>query len=347
MADIQSQFVQFHEAIKLNNFEENVVLREKRDLILDKLRTNLGKDFDDKGQKPPTFTTRNQGSYAMGTGVKPLYGDYDIDVAVIFNIDKSAYPDPTKVKQWVVDALRGHNVEMKRPCVTVQYQRKGEPIYHLDLPIYSAGDQNADGKTYLAKGFPGSASENKRWEPSDFVALCEKINNRFEGSDREQFRRVIRCLKRWKDHRFPSSGNAAPVGIGVTIAAYNWFEPKVQSLFSGKPDDLGALLHLVRRVLEQFQTTWTGEGFVSRLKLSMPVEPWDNPFDRMSDKQMSNLESRLKELRDGLADAQRRVDPVEAAKLMREHFGDDFPVPEPKDTGSRGGSSIVSSGRSA
>jgi len=66
---LQSPFMKFHEAILLKRFDENAELREKRDRILKRLRDNLS----------VTFEPFNQGSYSMGTGIKPLDGDYDID----------------------------------------------------------------------------------------------------------------------------------------------------------------------------------------------------------------------------------------------------------------------------
>ncbi|MGL4884489.1 MAG: cyclic GMP-AMP synthase DncV-like nucleotidyltransferase, partial [Waterburya sp.] len=81
------------------------------------------------------YETFPQGSYDLGTGNKPLNGDYDIDVGIIIKISKDDYPDPVKVKKWIYDALYGHtnSVEIRRPCVTVFYQKDGEDIYHVDL----------------------------------------------------------------------------------------------------------------------------------------------------------------------------------------------------------------------
>lgn len=41
MADIQRQFIQFDDAIRLRHFDENAALREKRDAVLDRLRDDL------------------------------------------------------------------------------------------------------------------------------------------------------------------------------------------------------------------------------------------------------------------------------------------------------------------
>ena len=131
MVNVQSEFLTFHDKIKLS--EENQELRNKRDILLNKLRKNIS-------DKAASFTTFNQGSYAMGTGIKPDDGDFDIDVGLKFDIDHDDYSDPVQVKQWVKDALDGHtkSVKIRRSCVTVTYQKDKEPIYHVDFAVYAA-----------------------------------------------------------------------------------------------------------------------------------------------------------------------------------------------------------------
>lgn len=57
MVNVQSEFNTFHDEIKLS--EENQELRDKRDILLNKLRKNIS-------DEAASFTTFNQGSYAMG-----------------------------------------------------------------------------------------------------------------------------------------------------------------------------------------------------------------------------------------------------------------------------------------
>ncbi|NOZ79299.1 MAG: hypothetical protein GXP48_09025 [Acidobacteria bacterium] len=80
LADVQQQF---NENIRLKQYSENEVPRKKRDIVLDKLKTGLQRVFEGKEEPPSRYRTFNQGSYKLGTGVKPLDGDYDIDVACI------------------------------------------------------------------------------------------------------------------------------------------------------------------------------------------------------------------------------------------------------------------------
>ena len=165
MVNLQSEFITFHDAIKLDS--ENEILREKRDILLNKLKEKISDDAT-------SYTHFNQGSYAMGTGIKPNDGDYDIDVGLKFDIDHDDYEDPVVVKKWIKDALDGHTkkVEIRRPCVTVTYQEDGEPAYHVDFAVYAAN--NNDGKLYIAKGKENSASDKRYWEESDPQELMIK-----------------------------------------------------------------------------------------------------------------------------------------------------------------------------
>lgn len=336
MAKLQPYFIDFHKTIRLS-FEDSAVLREKRDIVLRKLKTNLKKNFEDRGETPPTFKNFDQGSYAMGTGTKPLVGDYDIDVAIVFSVAADAYPDPVEVKKWVHDALDGHtrSVKVRQPCVTVFYQADDAPIYHVDLAIYSSSDYNDDGKTYLARGRLGSSEENRVWEINDPKELKRLITERFSGEDRKQFRRIVRYLKRWRNVKFSSAGNASPLGIGMTVAAYKWFVPnRTHDIFAAdaKYHDHEALLDFVNTMLANFRSVDRDGEVVERLEVELPVEPYNDLFAKMTDQQMATFKERLTALRDALDEALRMADPVEACKLLRKYFGEDFPVPEKEET---------------
>lgn len=309
MATLQSNFRRFHQAIKLDRFDEEATLREKRDRVLDRIRAG--------GLR---FEWFNQGSYEMGTGVVPVNGDYDIDVGLI--LPGSTSQDPVAVKQSVYDAVKAHTtrVEFRRPCITVYYQRAGEAIYHVDLPVYV---RDAYGRLHLATGKQNSGADQRRWIHSEPVQLCKAVWERWSGEDGAQFRRVIQYLKRWRDERFPTEGNAAPVGVGLTLAAYHWFQPgKTWTGWSADYDDLGATRTVVSALLGAFQQTWGGSGFVRRANLRLPVQPGNDVFERMTDQQMVEFEQRLAALRDALDAAARSGD----GTGLRRVFGSAFPA---------------------
>ena len=326
---------------------------EKRDIILNKLKKRLKTIFEEKNKSVPTYNTFNQGSYAMGTGVIPLNSDFDIDVGVSFCIKKDDYPNPVEVKQWVLDSLDDHtkNVELRRSCVTVYYHKDDEPVYHVDLAVYSDESSNTDGKKYLAKGKQNSSDDNKFWEISEPQKLAEAIDNKYSGDDKTQFIRVIRYLKRWKDFKFSSNGNASPIGIGLTISTYQWFIPQkdlMDALANNyKFNDLQATKTVVNGMLSNFRYYQEGAETTERLKVYLPVEPQSELFKNMTNNQMSNLKEKLNELLNALTSAAKETDPQKACKTLQNVFGDDFPVPDKPDTAQKKSPAIATASASA
>jgi hypothetical protein len=349
VASVQKQFEAFHDTIKLKQFAENQTLRERRDIIRDKLEERLPEVFEQHGEECPTFYFRDQGSYEMRTGTKPLDGDYDIDQGLYFEVSMTSYPDPVVLKERVYEALVGHtkDVQIRRSCVTVFYQCDGESIYHVDLAVYSSGLQNADGKSRLAKGRENSGEAFRIWEVSSPQTLADTIWARFDGNDRRQFRRIVRYLKRWRDENFPKGGNAAPLGIGLTIATYDHLQPTYTDVVAGKADDLTALRKLVRAILGRFISVWDSneQQWVRRLNVTLPVEPWNDLFEQMTNHQMATFEDKLKTLQEALDAAANEIAPEEACKKLQKVFGDDFPIPEKTETAKRHLPAIVSSSR--
>lgn len=325
MANVQTYFNKFDTTIR-RSYDGHSILREKRDLLLQDLREGLQKNFQNTGVKVPKFKPFNQGSYAIGTGIEPLPGeDYDIDVGLIFHLSKDQ-DSSVQVKQWVYEALHTGNrtVEYKRPCVRVQYHRAGGVLYHVDFAIYSENSSNWNNQIYLAKGFLGSKPEDQIWEVAEPKKLIDTFQQKFQDQkDQDQFKRVIRFLKRWKDVNFSASGNGRPTGIAITACALNWFQRGVRyELSDGKYyyDDLTALKDLAQAIINQFP--WMG-----RMSVKLPVTPYNDLFKKMSDRQMQNFKSRLEAFRDSLSQVERTVEPLTACQLLQKVFGNDFPTP--------------------
>lgn len=345
--------LQFHDAIKLGRYKENATLREKRKRVLDRLDAGLKKLFEEKNLPVPEYEPIDQGSYEMDTGVKPLDSDYDIDVGLHFKIFKHDNPDPVIVKEWVYNALYGHTqrVEIRRPCVTVFYHQDDEPIYHVDLAIYSSS--NVDGKIYLAKGKQNSSAAYRIWEEADPQGLITQIENQFtDAEEAAQFRRTIRYLKRWKDLKFSSEGNAAPIGIGITVAAAHWFSPKWRlDIFSNqkKFDDLDALSCFVQDMIGRFHPKIVNGIRYERLEVKLPVMPYCDLFEEMTDVQMTSFKEKLVALWKTIYEAQEATaDPIKACTLLHEEqFGDDFPIPSRSSSGQKRPPAIVTSSSSA
>lgn len=334
MAAIQSQFDQFHAAIKLGESDEKANLRAKRDTLINALTARLPDDV-------PKFEYFHQGSYSMHTGVRPLDGNYDIDIGIVFDCTRDAYSDPVELKKKVRDALNtnGRTVNIRRPCVTVNYMRDGAIDYHVDLAIYA---KRSDGLLDLAKGKEHSTPENRVWEQSDPEQLTELICSRFEGEDVKQYRRCIRYLKRWRHVRFSSGG---PLSIALTVAAYLWFQPYRTT--AGTMIDIVALLDWTNAILQRFSYKLTDEGFYPRLTVELPTTPYADLMQGMTKVQMENFKAELEALRDALQAAYEETLPEEAAKKLVKVFGDEFPVPSKSSTAKAVTASFIGTGNSA
>lgn len=324
MPVFQAQFLRFHQAIKLNNADENAILRDKRDAVIERMRRRLERSFEHF----------HQGSYAMGTGCVPLDGDYDIDVGIVFFGSAHERPDPVVVKRWVRDAVNGHTAtpaKWMRHCVRVQYIQAGSPIYHVDLAVYWQDIErdywSADprrGAMYLAVGKEGAQGSDKEWQRAEPKTLRDKIAEYGQpGAERDQFKRVIRYLKRWRQVHFSSSGNASPVGIGLSVCALQWFRSNAAyGSTDATVDDLSALHSLVASMRSNFALAYRNSGFARRLQVKLPTEPRLDVFRKMSDPQMEQFEQQLGEL-DGLLQSAATSG---EAKYLRRAFGDDFPA---------------------
>lgn len=333
---IQSYFEKFHANIKLDEDDEKARLREKRDTLLRSLKANLATEV-------PAFEDFHQGSYSMHTGIVPLDGNYDIDVGLVFDCPRSAYPDPVTLKRLVRDALNTHGrtIDIRRPCVTVNYIRDGKPEYHVDLAIYAKGN---DDTLYLAKGKENSDVSKRIWEQANPKDLTRLIRETFdEENERAQYRRCIRYIKRWRDQQFASGG--APLSIALTVAAMHWFKPRFE--VSGKASDLLALLDLAKEMVNQFRGTSSTEGWHHRLSVMLPVTPFNDLMECMTKTQMTKLKVKLETLHNALEEAYDESLPEEACKMMRNQFGGDFPIPEKAQTAKAVAAPYISAGTSA
>ena len=171
----------------------------------------------------------------------------------------------------------------------------------------------------------GSQPENQVWEATEPNGLIEIFRQKFPNQgDQDQFRRVIRFLKRWKDRNFSAVGNQRPTGIAMTACAMNWFQAEISYNFhNGKLyyDDLKALKNLAGSILNQFDLG-------NRISVYLSVPPYNDLFEKMSAQQMQNFKIKLA----GLISV--NLNRVEGASntflaccALQDVFGDDFPLP--------------------
>lgn len=322
MADLQNYFERFHENIRLT-FDDNDLLRKRRDVVLRDLKAGLKKLFSPN--KAPVFTYFNQGSYALGTGVAPVDGDYDIDVGIVFKLNKEDV-SPLQIKSWVYEALNTKNrtVYFMRPCVRVQYHQNDYETFHIDLAVYTEEEDPKTGKRsfFLAKCLPKSGKDHIIWEESDPFELLHLLRKRFNDTDdNRQFRRVVRYLKRWNELNFNSEGHAKPRGIAITALAYRLFKPvKTYNSQDEKYyyNDLKATRNFVVSIINSFSFIF------NNISITLPVKPHSDLFAKMTKNQKLDFKDKLKNLKEVIDSAIRSKNVENAYYDLTEEFGDDF-----------------------
>lgn len=338
MASLQKQYEKFHGLIKLGKYEEEDSLREKRDLLIDTLKENL-KKIDSNPQYVDHF---NQGSYALGTAIKPKNGDYDIDVGVELGCKIEDYDDPVELKKIVYNALTHQNrdVSIRRSCVTASYKKNGVKDYHVDLAIYA---RDANEQLHLAKGREHSKADLRFWQKSDPNELMETIKSKFQSADRAQFRRCVRYLKHWRYHRDVDISS-----IALTSAAYHWLSPDTDDIDNLKDNQV--LLSLVEDMLDHFiHPDFDDDGSpYYRLQIALPHDNTVDLLESLTANQMKYLKSKLDMLKDKLALADSDPDIHQASKTLQYCFGDTyFPLPPLEETAKLSSTPYIQSGSSA
>jgi len=315
MARVQPQFEKFHEVIR-TDYDMNATLREKRDIILERVRKHL---WDNER---PGFERLLQGSYKMKTGVIPI-GDleFDIDVGLRFNTSSLDYDAPT-VRSWVLDAVGGHTdkVEELTSCVRVSYAG-GE--YHVDLVSYAFSAPGVEREPLKL------ASKSRGWRDASPDALLDRIDDArqaFEDTEdtvtkTDQFRRIVRCLRRWDDVAVPRPSKAKPSGLCFVLLVVRHV-PTPFRFANGEPDD--------RRALEALATAIAKTA--GRIVVSKPTPEFEDLLGRLDEDDMRKLKERFAKLAAVLREADAEADPIKACVKLRAQFGEDFPIPDPEES---------------
>ena len=306
MADCNELFLKFNDNITLMPSEKKY-LRKARTAITTKILNN----FSAKSQIPP-IEFKVQGSFTMDTIIRPLNGEFDIDIGIYFKFptnDREQWAIPQTVSGWVSNAVKNHTStppENKVTCVRVTYK----PItpgsdygYHVDLPIYG-GYENGWGNTYNVIGMNDDRQWNEKSDPSAFTKWFNEKCLKNE-QDRKQLIRIVKYLKAWKD--FQTKDIKMPSGMILTIIA-------AKNYFPRERDDI-ALYKILEEV--HFRLWW---GF----SIIKPVEPENDLVKSFSSRQKDYFMSRLREFRDDAYLATRSDSQEESISLWKKHLGERF-----------------------
>jgi hypothetical protein len=289
-------------------------LRDKKDIIVRRVKRHL-----EQNQRPQC-TEFLQGSYKMKVGICAIEGlEFDIDVGLRFSFAESAHATD-EVRRWVFEAVDGHTetVTEKPYCIRVKYADG----YHVDLVAYAWWDDEHGTEQHRL------AHQSRGWRPADPPALVEHVSNarkpfadtKDTETQTDQFRRVVRYLKRWNDRAMPYESGEKPSGIALVLLTERHLTGPTRS-WDGTPDD--------RAALEKIATD--AENTVGRISVFKPTPEFEDIFAGISDTGMSDLKKRFGTLRQALVDAKNAADAKVACKRLKDVFGDDFPCPSGDD----------------
>ncbi|MBW1961171.1 MAG: hypothetical protein JRJ04_06930 [Deltaproteobacteria bacterium] len=296
MTDLKSEFMTFHDRIALNSGKKEA-LRKARNAIRDRIRKYFRENLK---VRLPGFL--GQGSYAMGTTVNPLSGEFDIDDGVYLQhldgSNDSNWPTPETVHRWLVNATDGHTKEKpidKRTCIRVRYAGQ----YHVDLPPYA----NLNDEYMLAE------RGKKGWHRSDPLALTVWFKQKVQVNG-EQLRRLVRYLKAWADFQSGRRGKM-PSGLILTVLA-------AQHFCGDERDDV-SLANTSQAIYNAVYPIFC---------VYNPVDNQEELTARLTDEQKQRFQDAISDLSSDAANAIANGDREEASNLWRRQVGDRFPLIE-------------------
>ena len=271
MYDLSSKFNTFYTSYVVLSQDEQNNLHNKKDLNVQRLKDGL-KEYNIENNTSYTIAeTCVQGSVAMSTVVQNEDGDYDIDVAVVF--DKNVLRDKgaQATRNLVANALKrktkqfNAEPEVKTSCVRIKY----EDGYHIDFAVYRR-HYDSENECWI---YEHAGSD---WSVRELKGLTEWFKSQNNDSD-GKLRKVIRLSKMFCKSR--KSWKNMPSGLLQTVLC----DEKLQQSYE--------------RIDELFY--YTMQEIVNRLETSTSVEaPVDDGRDLtprdIDCKRMTNWKNRLK-----------------------------------------------------
>ena len=303
MAKNNQQFADF--------LRDEVNLNQSR---LDRLETAVGGVNDYlKNNLPGYQKMEKQGSYALGTLIKPVddSDEYDADIQIVMNPNSKW--EPRDYINQVNRTLSGNKtyadkLRLKTRCVTVDYA--GD--FHLDV----VPRVTSEGKHYVCNRI-----ENRR-EPTDGNGYRDWFNdkNRISGGN---LKRVVRLLKHLRDHKnsFRAKSILLTTLAGNTIRTSDEGTEGVSTV----ADTLETVLSRMNDYLQRHP---------NMPEIKNPVLPAENFNRHWTQQNYTNFRNRIQTYARIARQAKAELTTEKAIKLWQELFGESFG----KSSGSGGGS---------
>lgn len=298
MADNQKQFDEFLSNIQLvgTGLDD---LRKSRDANRDRIKEYWKETLE---RVHPTFD--EQGSFAMGTVVKPVSAeeDYDLDDGMYLNCigeDTDEWPSTEAVQDWIKSAVEGYTRESpskKKRCVRVPYKNG----YHVDIPVYGTDES---GKVRVFE----QGKDASEFSESNPVDLANWFTDQCENHD--DLRDLVRFFKAWRDYKGGRLKKLKSVAVTIMIAK------KIASSSSNG--------QAVVDTASACETHIRGGGTITK-----PVAPYDDLTEGWSDEDREKIADAFKNLAERGLDALSAESVRDGALIWQKQFGERFPVPE-------------------
>ena len=308
-----------------NNQEFAEFLRDEVNLNqsrLDRLGTAVGAVNDYlKGNLTGYQKMERQGSYALGTLIKPVddNDEYDADIQIVMNPNSQ-----WKAKDYVLAVNRtlagnqtyADKLRLKTRCVTVDYA--GD--FHLDV----VPRVTTKGKHYVCNRI------DDKFEETDGNGYRDWFNekNRITGGN---LKRVVRLLKHLRDHKnsFTAKSILLTTLAGNTIKASDEGAEAVSTV----ADTLETVLSRMNDYLQQHP---------NMPEIKNPVLATENFNRHWDQRRYANFRSRVQSYAGTAKRAKAEPSAENAIKVWQELFGDSFGKGGSSGSG-RGGTNVSGS----
>lgn len=261
--------------------------------------TSLGQWIDKKTEEDGTgysVLIYPQGSFALGTVIKPISDtdDYDLDLVCELDRDYGLSAEQLKlevVKSWLTSYRKQkQEIEEKKRCWHVEYENV--PNFHMDvIPAHDAGttastfihitNKNAEHSySYIGsnpKGYiqwffrqckkkPRSTAENSRMIVFDMAEQERLDKNKYKT----KLQKAVQILKRHRDVMFEHNQDNAPISIIITTLAAQIYdgEDTLLGIISDFANGVEAYLEKTKRDGRYAipNPSYTGEDFADKWK---------------------------------------------------------------------------------
>lgn len=306
MSDCHDDFLKFSRVVSLTTNEIKKLERSR-----DAIKRKIVNHFKTKRYETPEF--KGQGSFTMGTSIRPIEGFYDLDLGIYLQglgTDSSRWPKIETIQNLVFHAVEGHTSirpEKRSACVRVIYKSpyvdKNEISYHIDLPIYAIEHSFWNG-TRTMIGLRGDRQWSQASDPQEFTnwffSRCKENKN-----DPEQLKRLVKYLKAWKENQ-PAKPDM-PSGMILTVLAAKNYKPD-------KRDDV-AFIETVQTFYNLLEWSFS---------IKKPTTPKNNLADSMTDIEAKNFMERANKLLKMGKEALESNGPKYTLGRWRQVFGERF-----------------------